>query len=624
MQDIAEVVEMYLKMDTSYAVMISGPWGSGKTYFIRNTIIPLIEGTPLYHDNSRYYHPVLISLFGQKSIGDIQADILISLYPILGNKFVKLGGSLFKGLFKGALKLSGLEQFADTAADVHVDKKDLIKFEELVLIFDDLERRHRELPMEELLGFVNSLVETGNNKILLIANEGAQDDPNYHNLKEKTVGVTVHFQPVLTDSMKNILETRFSAYPTYQQYLTDNFEAIAAQFLANSSNLRVFSFWLSYFQLIYSDVDTAVAGIISLQNLKSEILSNFLGFSMAIAIEYKAGRIGYGQTNDLERQSRLSVTEMFAEKLARQGKKEKDTEKKYYQIFAEQYYGGRSYFFFPSIFALMTGGGKLRVDQLRDDLKRQYHVTDIAIPPHYERYNQLQYVQVYELEESDYIRLTQQLLEDAEDGKFELDSYPTIFHFLIRFNNPLNLDPVQLKDRIIAGIRRGRDHYTYAYNLKNLFRISASDEHHVYLSEIVAAGLAVNEDIKKTTICQQADELQEQFFQGSEAFYQAVAEKKGPHYLTPVFDRFPVDRTFQYLMSLNNKSLVQFIDLVRTRFKEADFPGLAQERSFFVSLANKMDQEGSLNPDKGLRWFILDDLYAELKKYKDILVDPLP
>lgn len=83
------------------------------------------------------------------------------------------------------------------------------KIENIVFVFDDLERC--SCPIEEIFGYLNTFIEQNKNKIILIANEkeiGSQsyeknngkkkeDDLVNHYLliKEKLVGITLHFHP---------------------------------------------------------------------------------------------------------------------------------------------------------------------------------------------------------------------------------------------------------------------------------------------------------------------------------------------------------------------------------------------------------------------------------------------
>ena len=52
---ITQSILTHLEMQTNGALMLTGEWGSGKTYFIKNAIFPLIEEM-----NERT--PILVSL----------------------------------------------------------------------------------------------------------------------------------------------------------------------------------------------------------------------------------------------------------------------------------------------------------------------------------------------------------------------------------------------------------------------------------------------------------------------------------------------------------------------------------------------------------------------------------
>src|SRR5699024_285767 len=168
MQQLEEIVNYYLTSDTNYALMITGEWGVGKTYYFKNILRHQIKETPTFADNSKKYKPLLVSLFGLKSVEEIQTEIFLSLYPILKNKTVKLGASIGKALIKGIMHLKNLGEYYDYVSDVEVDKGEWVNFTELVICFDDLERLSENLNIEEFIGYVNSLVENENVKVLII------------------------------------------------------------------------------------------------------------------------------------------------------------------------------------------------------------------------------------------------------------------------------------------------------------------------------------------------------------------------------------------------------------------------------------------------------------------------
>ena len=96
MQRLNEIVKLYLEMETNYALMITGEWGIGKTYYYNNVLEDLIADTYTFNDQTKKYRPIRISLFGLKSIEEIQGEIFLSLYPFLKSKAVKFGGKAAK------------------------------------------------------------------------------------------------------------------------------------------------------------------------------------------------------------------------------------------------------------------------------------------------------------------------------------------------------------------------------------------------------------------------------------------------------------------------------------------------------------------------------------------------
>ena len=64
-----ETLRQYLETPkTDYAVLLNGRWGSGKTYFVRNSMIPLAKELGLT--------PIYISLYGIQDINTVTRQIL--------------------------------------------------------------------------------------------------------------------------------------------------------------------------------------------------------------------------------------------------------------------------------------------------------------------------------------------------------------------------------------------------------------------------------------------------------------------------------------------------------------------------------------------------------------------
>jgi len=100
-KDITKNIEQYLVSDTNYAIIINGDYGIGKTFYVKNELFPIVSGTEIpNNEDIEFYKPVLISLFGIKSIEELQSQILAELYPFLKSKGMKIAS----GFLTSALK----------------------------------------------------------------------------------------------------------------------------------------------------------------------------------------------------------------------------------------------------------------------------------------------------------------------------------------------------------------------------------------------------------------------------------------------------------------------------------------------------------------------------------------
>ncbi|HHF2762830.1 TPA: P-loop NTPase fold protein, partial [Haemophilus influenzae] len=91
---IENYLDLYLEReDVEYATLLTGKWGCGKTYFIKNYIEK--------KSKEKKYKFIYISLFGLKDIPSVNDAIFEELHPILSHKGVKILG----GVLKSAIKL---------------------------------------------------------------------------------------------------------------------------------------------------------------------------------------------------------------------------------------------------------------------------------------------------------------------------------------------------------------------------------------------------------------------------------------------------------------------------------------------------------------------------------------
>lgn len=346
--EIVEVVREYLKDSIyNYAILIDGDWGSGKSYFIKQNLIPKIEKD--YCGDKKNF--IYISLYGVKSTEDISNQIYINLL----NKKVKVNNTVKK------VVSTGVKVFGDiiklTGIDIKEYKSDMESFIDLnkyILVFDDLERCNCEV--NEVLGYINNFVEHDGIKVILVANEkeigksyecenlelryllASKDNIGFENIidksteennslltmsnqkemsesnnnvkvsvddikrrvqilfdenmiykkiKEKLIGITIKYEPSLEEIQKKLINeyVNDSDLKLYlEKHIKDN---IQYAYEKKHINLRTYQFFLSRIINIYNKIREE-------NHIKlDEIMPSIVNYCYKICVDYKCGEYKY-------------------------------------------------------------------------------------------------------------------------------------------------------------------------------------------------------------------------------------------------------------------------------------------------------------------------------------------
>ncbi len=286
---ITRYLDHYLRSDFTpgFAVLLQGEWGCGKTWFIKNLIEKYREEQN--EENGKKF--LYLSLYSVRSSDEIEDQLFQQLHPVLSSKAMSLTAKALKGALRGGLKID-LNGEATALPDY------LIKTDDCVLIFDDLERC--KMPIEDTFGYVNSYVEHQGLKVIIIANEDElrnieekeQNKPNYIRIKEKLIGktfkVSYDIESAFTSFVSEIGDADVKGFVTsHKDRIIEIFE------MANFRNLRHLKQSLWDFERLYLDIPQKFRTI---PELMHDLLSLFLAFSF----EIKGGRITPPQIDDLE------------------------------------------------------------------------------------------------------------------------------------------------------------------------------------------------------------------------------------------------------------------------------------------------------------------------------------
>lgn len=227
--ELNEYIKHYLEKDhTGRAIMLTGAWGTGKSYYIKNSLVPFLAKP----DNGAH-KCIVVSLYGISEISEISKTIYLEARvksALLESEAAKATILTGKTVVKGVASFFGI--------DLTVKEQDLQQLYESIdlsgklVIFEDVERT--SIDLIQFLGYVSSMTEQDGVKVLLVANEREliryepitqTDNTNktvaiqqskrtytaetekYLKVKEKTIEDTIAFRGDFETAIREIVDT---------------------------------------------------------------------------------------------------------------------------------------------------------------------------------------------------------------------------------------------------------------------------------------------------------------------------------------------------------------------------------------------------------------------------------
>ncbi|AUC76288.1 hypothetical protein [Olleya sp. Bg11-27] len=591
-EEITNRIEQYLELDTNYAIIINGDYGIGKTHYIKNQLFPKIAKLKIPNsEKDETYIPILISLFGAKSIEDIQNQIFIELYPILKKRGVKI----VAGLGNAVLKHFG-SNLKDLFSETGTSSESLTDYRKILICIDDIDRKSTELDLKEVFGFVNNLVENLNAKILLIANEdelrkeiNTEDIDNYSLLREKVIGISVSFNSNVSLTFDRIIETKYKTEnSSYFDYLTEHKKNIVHRISQNKDNLRNLLFFLEHFKIVFNETTKYLSTENKFDTIKKDVLEEIINFTLPISIEYKLGKLNttnFSQIKEVYQGFSFNLSRLIGDS------NQAEEPKTYADLFKEKYSpdnnGQRIYF--DSIFNYITGKTSFKIEQLSNELNLLYKFEDNTIPEREKLISKLNYWDCVDLKHSEYRSFTSSLLKYVDKGEFSLEQYPTIFHYATRFNNILNYNIENLKKRFIKGILKGKDNYQYVRSIHFRLSVDRTSEFYDDLTEIVEYCVEINKGIKEGQELKELTDIFNLFSSDFNAYLEKVEEMNNEFMFTPYFTKYDFNKIWRVIKKLDNTQVVNFGFYFEGRYRTNIYEGIYPEKQFLEDLSTKIE-----------------------------------
>lgn len=604
---------------TSYAILINGEWGCGKTYFIKNEVTKLIE--------KKEKKPLYISLYGISNLDDIQRELFYKINTILGKntvqKIAKLGLAV-----AGSLNIS---QDKLTSKDwIFLDKS------KHVLIFDDLERA--QMPIEQILGFINSIVEHEHVKTILIANEkeiidyeirnnyvekvkasimalsseGMLDSSTivkkleeiflkekvYSRIKEKVIYLTFDFIPDIQSIVTAIIEQYKGKYRTFLRKHIKRLMYFVEH--SKSRNFRVLRNSLDTYASVFRHLDAKHKKHRDKYSLK------LLLFTMATTFEIKQEHKSDDEIRIIENLFLTASNGAFS--------MDKELMDKSQAISAKYFPQGADEFIFSKTVFHFIKTGYFELSFFDDEINSKETppksapetLSQALMSGEFYKYTNVQFDEQYNL-----------LLNYIDAGKIQLYMYPSLFsHFYyLSENNAIKNSVATIKEKFIRGIERAYNDPNYEPPPKFLAPItsSASSEE---LREI--------QDLTNKYIQDKEDETLALDFQKCLAAlpesydkFENIIIREQP--VSPVLHLVSGLDLFKGLLKLSNEELENVISMLNFRYEASNIGDfLYKEKLALNELSNELEKY-LVKQEPSLSYSTLSRLQKQLDKYQSKL-----
>lgn len=608
MDNIINVVKDYLTRETNNALLITGEWGVGKTYFFENTLNKKIEEVSIKENESVKYKAIRVSLSGVISIDDIERRIVAELYPSL-NKGLKWG----KGIFKFFLSTPKIKEYIPK-----IPNSDLIDSEtdNLVICFDDLERRSKTFPIDSLIGYINNLTENNNLKTIIIANTNKIEDESFDEIKEKLIGREIEYKINIEEVFDTLIQNEFQSFSEYTKFLQKEKNFICS-FFRDYKNIRTLKFILTRYHDIHSQIEIIAPSIKYIQSNKEVLLKDTLLFTISISIGYKEGNITKKSKDEIDNTFKIDMKRIARLLHSHQPVKEKNDEPQpILEIIKSKYYNENnfSYFFYESIFNYIVGINILDKDLLDKDIKEKYKISeDNTIPECYITYNRINSDEVFSMSNDTYEQLLKEMLSYVDKGEYSLEDYYSIYSFVLDFNNPLKIKEKTLKERIIKGIKKGKDKFVYTQKLPTIILHSKEVNEDENLKEIADLCLTINNEKEQEKYKKDSADLIDLLKNDFDHFEHQVKHKYNN---IPIF-AYINSKTISKFYNDKRDLRIRLFEVFNHRYIYYGEGVLKKEKGFYLQLQQSIEKKAS-KLQSGPEWYSYNKFNKLLKKIIDI------
>jgi hypothetical protein len=570
-ENIKTVFEEYLKTEqTQYAILLNGSWGSGKTFFWKNELAKVVEKCG--------FKVIYISLNGVSKVEVLERLLFLKLVPFLDNqenKVLKTLTTLVTNATNAVSKAVFKTSIDDIVKGVSVD---VFNFSQYVICFDDLERC--QIPMKEILGFINGYVEHKYLKAVIFSDESNIDSSqkNYDNIKEKVVGRILNFELNQSDTIPLLFE-KYRIHAEFFKFLEskkDFFISLMQEYKQN--NLRTIT---AYLEVVYKLFP-------SFTNQKDDYVNEVLLFAAIILLEFKKGKLKSSDSKDskgLEQINSQYNSLNFARAIDRtmNGASAEPQEKSYSDLFHENYLNKRAddYHFYPSVYEYVLSG-YLDSSKLVSEFSARYPEV---VTKENQAFRTLLNYKFRELENDEFDTLANDVLQFAEEGKYVIYDYSQMATFFYYFSenalvNKSELEITKILEKGISIAKQRKE--IHDFSMTNLLHFGGGS---ASVMKIKAMIKDAHDSIKAEQVMHEGDELIDYLLNKDEY---ALAELFEKYKHSKNFLKFVQhDKVLDAVLNASNKILFNLAEILKDRYKSMNIGEFLYDDVVFLDAIKK-------------------------------------
>lgn len=260
----SEILDYINRNETTGALLLTGPWGCGKSY--------LVKDIAREQNEKKKAAVAVISLFGldsvdaiNKRVKDEYVGFCLGTVGKTAQKISKAVGTVSKdGMSVASIAANGIPGLSAASQGLSaVMTYDVFSFisvknsigagnkeRKFIIVFDDLERNN--ISKKDLLGAINEYVENKQIKVIIVADQDKVADDEYKEYKEKLISRTIRMTADNDVLIDGIIGKYCETSPCYRDFLTDSQSLLKQVFIeSKSNNLRTLKSAIADFERFY-------------------------------------------------------------------------------------------------------------------------------------------------------------------------------------------------------------------------------------------------------------------------------------------------------------------------------------------------------------------------------------